>query len=126
MREPEQKHMISKKPVESLGTQQASTQFSESPGERLEDAPKNAKRRRGRRKSKGVMVEDSPNGKPEVLVEPTTSDKSIVFQRRPGYGQLGSKCIVKANYFLAELSRSDLCHYKVSFSFAHIFNLGFF
>ena len=118
--------MISKKPVESLGTQQASTQFSESPGERLEDAPKNAKRRRGRRKSKGVMVEDSPNGKPEVLVEPTTSDKSIVFQRRPGYGQLGSKCIVKANYFLAELSRSDLCHYKVSFSFAHIFNLGFF
>lgn len=105
--------MISKKPVEGLGIQEVSTQFSESSGERLEDAPKNAKRRRGRRKSKGAMVEDLPNGKLEVHVEPPTSDKGIVFKRRTGYGQLGTKCIVKANYFLAELSKSDLSHYKV-------------
>lgn len=108
--------MISKKPVESsLVVPQAFNKSSQSSGERLEDAPKNAKRRRGRRKSKGAIVEDLPlDGKLGLHAEPPTSNKGIVFQKRPGFGQLGTKCVVKANYFLAELSRSDLCQYNVS------------
>lgn len=111
IRNPELKHIISKKAVECN-----KTSHSQSSVERLEDnAPKNAKRRRGRRKSKGVIMEDlsAADGKLELHVEPVTSKKDIVFQRRPGFGQLGTKCVVKANYFLAELSRSDLCQYNV-------------
>ncbi|KAL2925297.1 Protein argonaute PNH1 [Bienertia sinuspersici] len=116
LRDPEQKHLISKKPVDnSLVVQQASNKLSKCPKERLEDAPKNAKRRRGRRKTKGAIVEDLPvDGKLQLHVEPPTSNKSIVFQKRPGFGHLGTKCVVKANYFLAQLSRSDLCQYNVT------------
>ena len=112
MRNPEMKHIISKKPVECSPViqQKTSNKISQSSVERLEDnAPKNAKRRRGRRKSKGVIMEDLP-----ADVESRTSKKDIVLQRRPGFGQLGTKCVVKANYFLAELSRFDLCQYNVS------------
>lgn len=42
--------------------------------------------------------------------------KSLVFPVRPGYGQLGTKCVVKANHFLADISASDLSHYNVSLS----------
>lgn len=42
------------------------------------------------------------------------SGKSLVFSARPGYGQLGKKCVVKANHFLADISVSDLSHYNVS------------
>ncbi|KAI3981946.1 hypothetical protein MKX01_018852 [Papaver californicum] len=42
------------------------------------------------------------------------SNKGLMFQRRPGFGQLGTKCIVKANHFLIELSdNTDLIHYDV-------------
>ncbi|XP_004508550.1 protein argonaute PNH1-like [Cicer arietinum] len=41
------------------------------------------------------------------------SGKSLVFSARPGYGQLGKKCVVKANHFLADISVSDLSHYNV-------------
>ncbi|KAL2929415.1 3-isopropylmalate dehydratase large subunit [Bienertia sinuspersici] len=72
LRDPEQKHLISKKPVDnSLVVQQASNKLSKCPKERLEDAPKNAKRRRGRRKTKGAIVEDLPvDGKLQLHVEP--------------------------------------------------------
>lgn len=43
-----------------------------------------------------------------------TSSKNIRFAQRPGYGQLGTKCIVKANHFFAELPDKDLNHYDVT------------
>lgn len=43
-----------------------------------------------------------------------TSSKSLSFARRPGFGQVGIKCIVKANHFFAELPEKDLNHYDVS------------
>ncbi|KAL6192212.1 hypothetical protein ACLB2K_038597 [Fragaria x ananassa] len=43
-----------------------------------------------------------------------TSSKSLSFAPRPGYGQAGIKCVVKANYFFAELPDKDLNHYDVS------------
>ncbi|KAH1246694.1 Protein argonaute PNH1 [Glycine max] len=39
--------------------------------------------------------------------------KSLVFHQRPGFGQLGTKCVIKANHFLADISVSDLSHYNV-------------
>lgn len=41
------------------------------------------------------------------------SSKSLRFPLRPGQGQAGVKCIVKANHFLAELPDKDLSHYDV-------------
>nr|XP_025683700.2 protein argonaute 10-like [Arachis hypogaea] len=38
---------------------------------------------------------------------------NLVFAARPGYGHLGTKCVVKANHFLADISASDLGHYTV-------------
>ncbi|WJX90207.1 Protein argonaute PNH1 [Trifolium repens] len=43
----------------------------------------------------------------------SSSCKSLVFPSRPSYGKLGTKCVVKANYFLADISVSDLSHYHV-------------
>ncbi|KAL5136360.1 Protein argonaute 10 [Glycine soja] len=43
-----------------------------------------------------------------------TSSKSLSFAPRPGYGQVGTKCIVKANHFFAELPDKDLNQYDVS------------
>ncbi|PNX82634.1 protein argonaute 10-like, partial [Trifolium pratense] len=40
-----------------------------------------------------------------------TSSKSLSFAQRPGYGQVGTKCIVKANHFFAELPDKDLNQY---------------
>lgn len=43
-----------------------------------------------------------------------TSSRSLSLVRRPGYGQVGTKCIVKANHFFAELPEKDLNQYDVS------------
>ncbi|KAL3626338.1 Protein argonaute 10 [Castilleja foliolosa] len=43
-----------------------------------------------------------------------SSSKSLTFPARPGFGQLGTKCIVKANHFFAELPEKDLNHYDVT------------
>ncbi|CAN4092874.1 unnamed protein product [Withania somnifera] len=43
-----------------------------------------------------------------------SSSKSLCFAPRPGFGQLGTKCIVKANHFLAELPDKDLNQYDVT------------
>lgn len=51
-----------------------------------------------------------------------TSSKSLSFAPRPGYGQAGIKCVVKANHFFAELPDKDLNHYDVrSFSLMGLF-----
>lgn len=43
-----------------------------------------------------------------------SSSKSINFAPRPGFGQVGTKCIVKANHFFAELPDKDLNQYDVT------------
>ncbi|KAK6161445.1 hypothetical protein DH2020_004826 [Rehmannia glutinosa] len=43
-----------------------------------------------------------------------SSSKSLTFPSRPGFGQLGTKCIVKANHFFAELPEKDLNQYDVT------------
>jgi eukaryotic translation initiation factor 2C len=41
------------------------------------------------------------------------SSKALRFPQRPGLGQAGMKCIVKANHFLAQLPDKDLHQYDV-------------
>lgn len=48
-----------------------------------------------------------------VLGEPPVSTKGIAFHQRPGFGQIGTKCVVKANHFLAQLPDKDLNQYDV-------------
>ena len=48
------------------------------------------------------------------------SSKSVSFAPRPGFGQVGTKCIVKANHFFAELPDKDLNQYDVSFGPFHL------
>ena len=43
-----------------------------------------------------------------------TSSKSLNFALRPNYGQVGTKCVVKANHFLPELLDKDLNQYDVT------------
>ncbi|CAI0465726.1 unnamed protein product [Linum tenue] len=57
----------------------------------------------------GAMV----TGQPQQLGFPTSS-KSLNFAQRPGFGQLGTKCVVKANHFFAELPNKDLNQYDVT------------
>ncbi|KAJ1435138.1 Ribonuclease H-like superfamily [Sesbania bispinosa] len=71
-------------------------------------------RRKGRRRSQSKQdkLQESTGLDSQVLV-PSATCKSLVFPRRPGYGQLGTKCLIKANHFLADISVSDMSHYNV-------------
>lgn len=42
-----------------------------------------------------------------------SSSKSVRFPLRPGKGSLGTRCLVKANHFFAQLPDKDLHHYDV-------------
>jgi eukaryotic translation initiation factor 2C len=76
--------------------------------------PKNKGRRRGRggRKSDQVEILMRPSSRPCTAIT-STSSKSLNFAPRPGYGTVGTKCIVKANHFFAELPDKDLNQYDV-------------
>lgn len=67
-----------------------------------------------KRRSQSKLQETGPHNSQLVSLSSATCNKSLVFPRRPGYGQLGTKCLVKANHFLADISVSDLTHYNVS------------
>ncbi|XP_062173160.1 protein argonaute 5-like [Alnus glutinosa] len=47
---------------------------------------------------------------------PPTSSKALDFPKRPGYGTVGKKIVVRANHFLVEVLDRDLHHYDVSIS----------
>lgn len=53
---------------------------------------------------------------PSQAIQPASS-KSMRFPLRPGKGSTGTRCIVKANHFFAELPDKDLHQYDVSFYF---------
>ena len=50
---------------------------------------------------------------------PPSTSKAITLPRRPGYGTLGKKCMVRASHFQVEVEDRDYCQYNVSF-FLHI------
>lgn len=44
-----------------------------------------------------------------------SSSKSMRFPSRPGFGQSGTRVIIKANHFFTELPNNDLIHYDVRY-----------
>ncbi|KAJ7979975.1 Argonaute family protein [Quillaja saponaria] len=69
----------------------------------------------------GVLVASTANGSSEngdnlydMEMGFPTSSKCLNFASRPGFGQVGTKCIVKANHFFAELPDKDLNQYDVT------------
>ncbi|KAG1334031.1 hypothetical protein COCNU_03G001500 [Cocos nucifera] len=60
----------------------------------------------------GYLENASHLGEPER--GSPSSSKSLRFPPRPGLGQAGTGCIVKANHFFAELPDKDLIHYDVN------------
>ncbi|KAK4343475.1 hypothetical protein RND71_036569 [Anisodus tanguticus] len=119
MKDPEQKHMVSITPLQESLNQNAPSQIG---GERRIEEVKgnNAGKRRSRRKGKGILVEKvqdiNNNSEISTACSASSSERSLVFPLRPGYGQLGTKCLVKANHFITELSERNLCQYSVRIS----------
>lgn len=97
------------------------------------------RRNRGGRKSDQGDVSMRPSSRPRKPPPPSQTTSSAVvtasaageivavnhqmqmgvrknsnFAPRPGFGTLGTKCIVKANHFLADLPTKDLNQYDVS------------
>ncbi|CAA3003315.1 argonaute 1 [Olea europaea subsp. europaea] len=54
-----------------------------------------------------------PGASPSDTMQPASS-KSMRFPPRPGKGSYGTKCVVKANHFFAELPDKDFHQYDVS------------
>lgn len=60
------------------------------------------------------VLQEGPSS--EIVRPIPASRKSLGFPLRPGRGSFGSRCIVKANQFFAELPDKDLHQYDVSIS----------
>ncbi|VAI52215.1 unnamed protein product [Triticum turgidum subsp. durum] len=58
-----------------------------------------------------AMEETSPTQAEAAI---PASSKAIRFPLRPGKGSAGTRCLVKANHFIAQLPDKDLHHYDVS------------
>ncbi|KAH1254297.1 Protein argonaute PNH1 [Glycine max] len=71
------------------------------------------RRRRCRRRSQCKIEKMQETELDSHLGFSSATCKSLVFHQRPGFGQLGTKCVIKANHFLADISVSDLSHYNV-------------
>ncbi|XP_043695109.1 protein argonaute 1-like [Telopea speciosissima] len=99
--------MVSPQPVQSGKPPQSSSQASSS-----QQPPES---------STGLVTQQfeklsiQPEGEPTQAIQPIApSSKSMRFPLRPGKGSTGTKCIVKANHFFAELPDKDLHQYDVS------------
>ena len=113
-KDPDQRHVISRRPLQDSVLNHPS--LSQMPN-RCQDKSEVVRGGGGRRRRSGkeVKCETKQGTRLELInFEPPPSSKGLVLHRRPGYGQLGTKCLVKANHFLAEISERDLSHYSVS------------
>ncbi|KAK1270774.1 Protein argonaute 10 [Acorus gramineus] len=81
------------------------------------------RRSRGSRKGSALrpMCFETPSGFVEngshlceLEMSFSSSSKSLMLPLRPGFGQAGTKCVVKANHFFAELPDKDLHQYDVT------------
>ncbi|KAG2614396.1 hypothetical protein PVAP13_4KG385603 [Panicum virgatum] len=63
---------------------------------------------------KDLPVQEESNTGQEIVQAFPVSHKSYKFPHRPGNGSIGTRCLVKANHFFAELPDKDLHQYDVS------------
>lgn len=112
----QQKHQISRTPLQESMNQNSQSQVLQNDEENIQVNKNIVVKRRGRRKSKGTKVEIPDVASETSIVSSPSSERSLAFPCRPGYGKLGTKCVVKANHFVAELSDKDLSQYNVMIS----------
>jgi len=62
---------------------------------------------------KDLPVQEESNTGQEIVQAFPVSHKSYKFPHRPGNGSIGTRCLVKANHFFAELPDKDLHQYDV-------------
>jgi hypothetical protein len=60
----------------------------------------------------------------EIVQHVPVSTKSFKFPHRPGSGSIGTRCLVKANHFFAQLPDKDLHQYDVRLFFHATFLLA--
>lgn len=103
----DQPRHFGKKPLQSAAVNQAA-----SPP--MAAKKKAAMRRNKKERAKQTAVQPTELFAGELIpAEPPVSTKGITFHRRPGFGQMGTKCVVKANHFFTELPDKDLNQYDV-------------
>ena len=118
----EQKHLISRTPLQEAMNQNTQSETFKTCEDNTEDTKNSVGKRRRRRRGKGTQLEKIQDITSEIcVVSPPLSERSLTFPCRPGYGTRGSKCVVKANHFIAEISEKNLCHYSVSYFFRSSF-----
>ncbi|GAA0144984.1 translation initiation factor [Lithospermum erythrorhizon] len=110
-KEAEEKHLVSKIPLQESMNLNLQSKILEI-GENVigDSKAKNIGKGRGAKRGKRAQF------KAEAQVKFGTScveERTLMFPQRPGFGQLGTKCVVKANYFLAEVSDKELSQYSV-------------
>ncbi|XP_052199612.1 protein argonaute PNH1-like isoform X2 [Diospyros lotus] len=113
--EPKQRHVVStRRPLQDSMNQHSSAQMPLRNHESSEEVKKKSEGRgRGRRRSGRAAKLDTQQTPENGADQSALPEKSLVLHRRPGYGQLGTKCVVKANHFLAQISGKDLAQYSV-------------
>ncbi|KDP32340.1 hypothetical protein JCGZ_13265 [Jatropha curcas] len=85
-------------------------------GENGKEKRRNGRRRGGKGLNRKISLPNAHHLYSSNGLSSRSSCKSLIFHKRPGYGQLGTKCMVKANHFLAEIPYSDLSQYSVEIS----------
>ncbi|KAJ6827225.1 putative protein argonaute PNH1 [Iris pallida] len=116
-----EKHLVSsskKKPLHNSSNHHHQQQQNDSPDTTKKQSSTTSGRRRGRGRGKVAPTTDQEGGAAAGAAAaaagpPVVSARSTAFCRRPGLGQLGTRCIVKANHFLVNLPEHDLIHYDV-------------
>ncbi|KAG2718642.1 hypothetical protein I3843_03G220900 [Carya illinoinensis] len=103
-----------RKPLQNSMNQKTPTQMVHKNEDFLEHKKKTMTSRKGRRRGRLPKVERLQESELDLDVGYLASCKNLMLHRRPGYGQLGTKCLVKANHFLAEIPGSDICQYTVN------------
>ncbi|CAD6335275.1 unnamed protein product [Miscanthus lutarioriparius] len=63
---------------------------------------------------KDLSVQDESNMCQDIVQAFPVSSNAYKFPHRPGSGSIGTRCLVKANHFFAELPDKDLHQYDVS------------
>ncbi|GJM97373.1 hypothetical protein PR202_ga14295 [Eleusine coracana subsp. coracana] len=68
---------------------------------------------------KHLSVQDESSTGQEIVQAFPMSSSSFKFPHRPGSGSIGTRCLVKANHFFAELPDKDLHQYDVCIGLNH-------
>ncbi|KAL4200140.1 hypothetical protein AMTRI_Chr03g54920 [Amborella trichopoda] len=112
MREETENHVVLKnqKPLTSIQNEKK----AQEPHSQVKIKGRRRQRGRARKEGKlnGIQHGGGANGS-EMETSPPSS-KSFRFPLRPGQGQLGTKCLVKANHFLTQFPGKDVTQYHVT------------